>query len=75
MYHLRINSTQPQHVGEYSCTLSNGGGNVKSKKVKISCEKAPKFLSEFGKIVRAIQGDDARIESPIDAYPIPKFTW
>ncbi|CAF1483117.1 unnamed protein product, partial [Rotaria sordida] len=30
IYHLRIHSTQPKHIGEYSCTLSNGGGSVKS---------------------------------------------
>jgi hypothetical protein len=75
IYHLRLNSTQPKHIGEYSCTLTNGGGSIKSKKVKITCEKSPQFASEFGKTVKAIQGDDVRIESPIDAYPIPKFTW
>ena len=36
IYHLRLLSTQPKHIGEYSCTLTNGGGSVKSKKVKIS---------------------------------------
>ncbi|UJR23285.1 hypothetical protein I4U23_026301 [Adineta vaga] len=75
IYYLRLISTQPKHVGEYSCTLTNGGGSVKSKKVKITCEKSPQFGSEIGKTVKAIQGDDTRIESPIDAYPIPKFTW
>lgn len=75
IYHLRILSTQPKHIGEYSCTLSNGGGSVKSKKVKLSCEKSPQFASEFGSPVRAIQGEDARIECSIDAYPIPQFTW
>ncbi|CAF0814387.1 unnamed protein product [Rotaria sordida] len=75
IYHLRIHSTQPKHIGEYSCTLSNGGGSVKSKKVKVTCEKSPQFPSEFGKTVKAIQGDDTRIESSIDAYPLPQFTW
>ncbi|CAF3878648.1 unnamed protein product, partial [Adineta steineri] len=75
IYHLRLISTQPKHIGEYSCTLTNGGGSIKSKKVKISCEKSPQFASETGKTVKVIQGDDARIESPIDAYPIPKFAW
>jgi hypothetical protein len=75
IYYLRIHSTQPKHIGEYSCTLSNGGGSVKSKKVKITCEKSPQFASDIGKTVKVIQGDDARLASPIDAYPIPKFTW
>lgn len=75
IYHLRIHSTQPKHIGEYLCTLSNGGGSVKSKKVKVTCEKAPQFASDTGKTLRVIQGDEARIESPIDAYPVPKFTW
>ena len=75
VYRLRLLSTQPKHIGEYSCTLTNGGGSVKSKKVKVSCEKSPQFANEVGKTVKAIQGDDARLESPIDAYPLPKFTW
>lgn len=75
IYHLRIYSTQPKHIGEYFCTLSNGGGSVKSKKVKVTCEKAPQFASDLGQTVRVIQGEQARIESPIDAYPVPKFTW
>jgi hypothetical protein len=75
IYHLRLVSTQPKHIGEYSCTLSNGGGSVKSKKVKVTCEKSPQFASEFGKTVKVIQGEDARLESSIDAYPLPKFTW
>ena len=75
IYRLRIISTQPKHIGEYSCTLVNGGGSVKSKKVKVTCEKSPQFASEFGKTVKVIQGDEARIECPIDAYPLPKFTW
>ncbi|CAF3389468.1 unnamed protein product [Rotaria socialis] len=75
IYYLRIPSTQPKHIGEYSCTLSNGGGSVKSKKVKVSCEKSPQFASEFGKPVQTIQGEDARIECSIDAYPLPNFTW
>ena len=75
VYHLRLLSTQPKHIGEYSCTLSNGGGSVKSKKVKVTCEKSPQFASEFGKTVRVIQGDEARLESSIDAYPLPKFSW
>ncbi len=48
---------------------------MKSKKVKITCEKSPQFASEVGKTIKVIQGDEARIESPIDAYPLPKFTW
>ena len=75
IYHLRLTSTQPKHIGEYSCTLINGGGSVKSKKVKITCEKSPQFASEVGKTVKAVQGDDTQIECPIDAYPIPKFAW
>jgi hypothetical protein len=75
IYHLRLPSIQPRHIGEYSCTLSNGGGSVKSKKVKVSCEKSPQFASEVGKLIKVVQGDDARVESPIDAYPLPKFIW
>ena len=56
IYHLRIHSTQPKHIGEYSCTLTNGGGSVKSKKVKVTCEKSPQFATEVGKTVKAIQG-------------------
>ena len=63
------------HIDEYFCTLSNGDGSVKSKKVKILCEKSPQFASDIGKTVKVIQGDDATIESPTDAYPLPKFTW
>ena len=75
IYYLRIHSTQPKHIGEYSCTLTNGGGNVKSKKVKISCEKSPQFSSDIGQSIKVIQGDEARLESIIDAYPLPQFTW
>lgn len=75
VYHLRIPSTQPKHIGEYSCTLSNGGGSVKSKKVKVACEKSPHFASDVGKPVQVIQGEDARIECSIDAYPLPSFSW
>lgn len=75
IYHLRLFSTQPKHIGEYSCTLSNGGGSVKSKKVKLSCEKSPQFATETGQPVKVIQGEDAQLESIIDAYPLPKFTW
>ncbi|CAF4019954.1 unnamed protein product, partial [Rotaria sp. Silwood1] len=47
---------------------------VESKKVKLTCEKSPQFPSDIGKTIKFIREDDARIESSIDAYPLPKFT-
>ncbi|CAF4057687.1 unnamed protein product [Rotaria sp. Silwood1] len=47
-----FNSKQPKHIGEYLYTLSNGGGRVKSKKVKLTCEKSPQFPSNIGKTIK-----------------------
>ncbi|CAF5034607.1 unnamed protein product [Rotaria sp. Silwood1] len=70
-----FNSKQPKHIGEHLYTLSNGDGRVESKKVKLTCEKSPQFSSDIGKTIKFIREDDTRIESSIDAYSLPKFTW
>lgn len=71
---LKINKCRPEHQGDYSATVANSGGSVKSKKGKLVVTKAPEFL-EKPVSADVNEGDSSEFRARVDAYPAAKITW
>ncbi|CAF0818885.1 unnamed protein product [Didymodactylos carnosus] len=73
-YTLTVPSCQPEHQAEYSCQATNPGGQVKSKKSKVTVQKAPEFIKKpTNQTVK--EGQPVVFDAQVDAYPQPKVTW
>ncbi|CAF3665749.1 unnamed protein product, partial [Didymodactylos carnosus] len=74
-YTLTILNVQPdQHIGDYSATIQNTGGMVKSKRIKVNVTKTPEFKTKPSG-VEVKQGETAQFSTTVDGFPVPKVTW
>jgi hemicentin len=66
---------QPKDSGEYQAVITNDVGQVKSKKIKVQIQKAPKLKKKPEPIVTIKEGEQARFECEFEGTPSPKVTW
>jgi len=71
---LTINKCKPEHQGDYSAIVTNSGGQIKSKKGKLTVTKTPEFLEKPNSI-DVNENELAEFRAKIDAYPAAKISW
>ena len=74
-YTLLIKRAQPKDSGEYQAVLTNDAGQVKSKKVKVNVQKAPRLKTKPQAIVTVKEGEPAQFECEFEGNPMPKVVW
>ncbi|KAG9483372.1 hypothetical protein GDO78_009341 [Eleutherodactylus coqui] len=72
---LQIISAQEEHIGLYSCLVSNQAGEAK-KEFAVSVHKPPSIAGISGiHNITVLQSKQIILECKSDALPAPKITW
>lgn len=74
-YTLLIKRAQPKDSGDYQAVLTNDAGQVKSKKVKVNVQKAPRLTKKPEPVVTVKEGQPAQFECAFEGNPMPKVIW